>query len=608
MFCNPCRRRDVESKSTSWCSDCEEGLCSKCLEDHRVIKLTKNHHVVDMTEQISPEHYKLLSIPNCEIHEDLRQDMVCKDHDLICCHQCFQSSHKSCKNVSHLDMAAKGIKHSDWLKKLGHDLKEMAKVSPKFIEERKVSKEELKNQVQKIKKKIANIKSKFIQHIDDLEKGLLHELAAVDKDGKEESEKEKQELMNMEKEVQADRTALEFVTANGSESQIYSFVQNQSEKQKERATKLQKIPPNSKVNIELHEASHEIEAIKSLGYLSVNYEKVTNPFSAQGLTISEESLSRTGKKDFPDLLLEKEVQIDPKDFLEENEVVDDMDLEVHCATVTDDNYILVAGRLRLVVNENYKTVLQVVKYDEHMNYLQSCRLESIDRYSHRYFGILDITSIHKSDMVVVVYRSDDKRKMIFISKSEMKKKRSLLDLSNYTQICSGSHNKRIYLHTINDKKEVGMSVFNVFGCRIQKLNIRKSFDSFIVQPENTLLGLNNKTLYYLKEDSTEIMSYRPIGLNAFTVDHHGNLFMMMADGVQVMHPKKDLECIHMAFLGTFDDNYVVEFNSFNNNQTRLLLLTENRQKNQNNKSLGKVGYSVSRNTYSVKFLSELLKK
>ncbi|XP_063448413.1 uncharacterized protein LOC134727945 [Mytilus trossulus] len=594
MFCNPCSRRDVESKSTSWCSDCEEGLCSKCLEDHRVIKLTKSHHVVDMTEQISPEHYKLLSIPNCEIHEELRQDMVCKDHDLICCHQCFQSSHKSCKNVSHLDMAAKGIKQSDWLKKLDHDFKEMTKVNLKIIEERKVSKEELKYQVQKIKKKIANIKSKFIQHIDNLEKVLLHELATVDKDGEEESEKEKQELMNMEKEVQADHTALEFVTANGSESQIYSFVQNQSEKQKERVKKLKKIPPNSKVNIELHESSHDIEAIKSLGYLSVNYEHVTNPFSAQGLIISDESLSRTEKKDFPDLLLEKEEEIDPKDFLEENEVVDDIDLEVHCATVTDDNFIMVAGMLRLVVNENYKTVLQVVKYDEHMKYLQSCRLESIDRYS--YFGILDITSIHKSDMVVVVYSSYDKREMIFISKSEMKKMRSLLDLSNYTHICLGSHNKRIYLHTINKKKEVGMSVFNVFGCRIQELNIRKSFDSFIVQPDNTLLGLNNKTLYYLKEDSTEIMSYRPIGLNAFTVDHHGNLFMMMADGVQVMHPKKDLECIHMAFLGTFDDNYVVEFNSFNKNQTRLLLLTAI---SKNSKIFGDV------HTYSVKFLSEL---
>ncbi|CAG2227673.1 unnamed protein product [Mytilus edulis] len=349
-------------------------------------------------------------------------------------------------------MAAKGIKQSDWLKKLDHDFKEMTKVNLKIIEERKVSKEELKYQVQKIKKKIANIKSKFIQHIDNLEKVLLHELAAVDKDGEEESEKEKQELMNMVKEVQADHTALEFVTANGSESQIYSFVQQQAKKQKERVKKLQKIPPNSKVNIELHEASNEIEAIKSLGYLSVNYEHVTNPLSARGLTISDESLklSRTEKKDFPNLMLEKEVQIDPKDFLEENEKVDDMALEVHCATVTDDNYILVAGKLRLVFNGNYKTVLQVVKYDEHMNYLQSFHFYSVNKSTNYMCRINGITSIQKSDRIAIVFCTEDKKKLIISSyKAQFNKIVSVnidhvVHQSYVVLVCS--YSKRIYLH------------------------------------------------------------------------------------------------------------------------------------------------------------------
>ncbi|CAG2227671.1 unnamed protein product [Mytilus edulis] len=502
MFCNPCSRRDVESKSTSWCSDCEEGLCSKCLEDHRVIKLTKSHHVVDMTEQISPEHYKLLSIPNCEIHEELRQDMVCKDHDLICCHQCFQSSHKSCKNVSHLDMAAKGIKQSDWLKKLGHDLKEMTKVSHKIIEERKVSKEELKNQVQKIKKEIANMKSKFIQHIDDLEKDLLSELATVDKDGEEESDKEKQELMNMEKEVQADHTALKFVTNNGSESQIYSFVQHQTKKQTEREMMLQKIPPSSKVQIELKEASHHIDDIKALGYLSVHHENIASHWEKKEVKKCSK-IKRKGSTDtdYPNLILEKELCIDPKDFLQENERAEDITLNVMCVTIADDNEILVAGVIKpvhAVVNEDeepgHNIHVQVLnKYDEDMNYMQSCCFNSSKPgYDSSVYAL---TCVPKLDRIVLLSVNHDGLKM-----------------------------KRL--------QSFCLSTFDVAGRRIQEVNLVSYFKSIIAQPDNTLLVVCNERVVVSQYDGTEIFSFFPEKLKAVTVDQGGNIFMLMADGIQ----------------------------------------------------------------------------
>ncbi|XP_076108678.1 uncharacterized protein LOC143076716 isoform X1 [Mytilus galloprovincialis] len=611
MHCNPCSRRDVESKSTSWCIDCEEGLCSKCLEDHQAIKLTGSHHVIDMKEQISPEYYEMLSTSNCKWHHDLQQDVVCKDHDVICCRQCFQTSHKSCKNVCHLNRAAKGIKQSDWLKKLGHDLKEMAKVSHKIIEERRVSKEELKNQIKKIKKAVSNIKSKFIQHIDDLEKDLLSELATVDKDGEEESGKEKQELMNMEKEVQADQTALEFVTANGSESQIYSFVQNQSEKLKERVKKLQKIPPNSKVNIELHEASHEIEGIKSLGYLSVNYEKVTNPLSVESLIDNDESLSRTESKDFPNLTLEKEKWIDPKDFLAENERVDDMDLNVQCATVTDDNYILVAGILGLVINGKYKTVLQLVKYDEHMKYLQQYRFFSLDRIMYDDAKIYGISSIQNSDRVVIVYQKILNREMLFASKATMKKTGSInLDNYGYTsyrnKVILDSNSKRIFLYTEENAEKICLFVFDVLGCCVQELDFDLQFDSFIAQPNNTFWGLFNNTLYVSKEDGTESMSYSPYGLSAVTIDHHGNLFMVMEDGIQVMHPKK--KCVHLAFTEPLvykdDKSEVIGFHSFNKSQTKLLLVTIISPKDHKFRNFGKGNERVPNKAFHVKLISE----
>ncbi|XP_071178424.1 uncharacterized protein [Mytilus edulis] len=614
MFCNPCSRRDVESKSTSWCSDCEEGLCSKCLEDHRVIKLTKSHHVVDMTEQISPEHYKLLSIPNCEIHEELRQDMVCKDHDLICCHQCFQSSHKSCKNVSHLDMAAKGIKQSDWLKQLGHDLKEMTKVSHKIIEERKVSKEELKNQVQKIKKEIANMKSKFIQHIDDLEKDLLSELATVDKDGEEESDKEKQELMNMEKEVQADHTALKFVTNNGSESQIYSFVQHQTKKQTEREMMLQKIPPSSKVQIELKEASHHIDDIKALGYLSVHHENIASHWEKKEVKKCSK-IKRKGSTDtdYPNLILEKELCIDPKDFLQENERAEDITLNVMCVTIADDNEILVAGVIKpvhAVVNEDeepgHNIHVQVLnKYDEDMNYMQSCCFNSSKPgYDSSVYAL---TCVPKLDRIVLLSVNHDGLKMVFIDKKTMKK---IWCLKQRMYGCSekfllASNHKALFLFERKDYKSFCLSTFDVAGRRIQEVNLVSYFKSVIAQPDNTLLVVCDERVVVSQYDGTEIFSFFPEKLKAVTVDQGGNIFMLMADGIQVMHPKKDY--IHMAFFKSDEknaDSQIIGFNSFNNDSTKLLLMTERCVEKHSGRH-GRKNPSMGQKTvYCVKLFSE----
>lgn len=137
------------------------------------------------------------------------------------------------------------------------------------------------------------------------------------------------------------------------------------------------------------------------------------------------------------------------------------------------------------------------------------------------------------------------------------------------------------------------------------MDIKKSFDSFfIVQPDNTFLGLKDEAFFIVKEDGTEIISYIPDRLRAVTLDCHGNLFMVMADGVQVMHPKK--ECIQLAFYEAFDNHHFIGFHSFSKKRTRLLLvtkiiptdMTENKER-----KFGK-NQSLTINTYCVNFLCE----
>ncbi|CAC5410372.1 unnamed protein product [Mytilus coruscus] len=484
----------------------------------------------------------------------------------------------------------------------------MIKVSHKILEERKVSKEELKNQVQKIKKEIANIKSKFIQHIDDLEKDLLSELAAVHKDGEEESEKEKIELMNMEKEVQADQTALDFVTANGSESQIYSFVQNQAMKQREREMMLQKIPPSSKVQIELKEANHHIDAIKALGYLSVHYENIAKPCGKKEVKKCSK-IKRKGSTttDYPNLLLEKELCIDPKDFLQENERADDIyTLNVMCVTIADDNHILVAGVIQVHKQVEPADDIHVLnKYDEDMNYMQSCHFNS-SKAQYRN-GVYALTCVPKLDRIVWLSKNHDGLKMVFIDKKTMKKIWCLKQpMYDRTQLLLASNHKALFLFQKKDHEHHCLSTFDVVGRRIQEVNLALSFESVIAQPNNTFLGICDKRVVVLHDDGTEIFSFYPEKLKAVTVDQDGNIFMLMADGIQVMHPKKDY--IHMAFLKSDEkitDSQIIGFHSFNNDSTKLLLVTARHVEKHSGRH-GSISPSIGQNTvYCAKLFSEV---
>jgi hypothetical protein len=67
-FCGMCDGRHIVKPSEVWCSDCEEGICTECLEQHRLAKPCRNHSTIPISE-----YRKLLSYV-LEINE------VCNEH------------------------------------------------------------------------------------------------------------------------------------------------------------------------------------------------------------------------------------------------------------------------------------------------------------------------------------------------------------------------------------------------------------------------------------------------------------------------------------------------------------------------------------------------
>ncbi|CAG2198424.1 unnamed protein product [Mytilus edulis] len=180
-ICNPCSRRNCVSKLTHWCSDCEDGLCEKCFYDHKVMKMTQRHRIVDISE-IPADNLKLLSIPQSERHQDCREDFLCLDLDVICCHACIKSDHKDCKNVSNVNVLSKGASKSELFISNMQTLQEVKDYMYKITEERQSAIKDVTKQQQIIKMEIANTKSKFMEHINNLDKVLIQELTNIEKD------------------------------------------------------------------------------------------------------------------------------------------------------------------------------------------------------------------------------------------------------------------------------------------------------------------------------------------------------------------------------------------------------------------------------------------
>ncbi|CAC5399925.1 unnamed protein product [Mytilus coruscus] len=120
--CESCLREDAKVCAEFYCFDCEEPLCSACLKNHKKNKFLMSHHTVDLDFiDIFPTS-TLSKITHCAKHGDGRVDLFCTDHEALCCRHCMTESHRSCKSILPIDIAAREIKSSPLSSMLTQDL------------------------------------------------------------------------------------------------------------------------------------------------------------------------------------------------------------------------------------------------------------------------------------------------------------------------------------------------------------------------------------------------------------------------------------------------------------------------------------------------------
>ncbi|XP_052066383.1 uncharacterized protein LOC127706031 [Mytilus californianus] len=216
-YCEPCTARGLTPTAFRWCSECDEALCSECTEAHKVQKITRNHHLVE-TSKI-PERINLSY--NCSKHEHLPLDFFCVNHDVMCCQECLPQNHRSCKNVTSIDLASKNSKQSQSFIDFEEHLSFVIEALYKLNSNCKENDNRIEQQETKIRKQIEKIKEHIIKQLESLEESLLKDLTVIKDKIITRLKRQEKDIGDLITSSKAEKESLEFVRDHGSEKQAF---------------------------------------------------------------------------------------------------------------------------------------------------------------------------------------------------------------------------------------------------------------------------------------------------------------------------------------------------------------------------------------------------
>ena len=178
-LCGICDIRHISKPSEVWCSQCEEGLCTECIEYHSVAKPSRNHTTIPIAEYRELPSYVLEIKELCHEHHE-KFNLYCKEHECPCCRICNLEHHSDCKNVSTLEKIIKNVKTSTMFTEIEHLIKEMIETIDKIRQNRETNSSAVKEQKRIIEIEIQELRTKINTHLDKLQEDLMKELTEAE--------------------------------------------------------------------------------------------------------------------------------------------------------------------------------------------------------------------------------------------------------------------------------------------------------------------------------------------------------------------------------------------------------------------------------------------
>ena len=179
-FCGICAIRHISKSSEVWCPQCEEGLCTECIEHHSLAKPSRNHTTIPIEEYQKLPSYVLEIKEHCDEHHE-KFNLYCKEHECPCCRICIVENHGDCKNVTIMEKIIKNVKTSTMFTEIEHLIKEMIETISKMRRNREINSSSVKDQKRIIENEIQELRRKINNHLDKLQENMLKELTEAEK-------------------------------------------------------------------------------------------------------------------------------------------------------------------------------------------------------------------------------------------------------------------------------------------------------------------------------------------------------------------------------------------------------------------------------------------
>ncbi|VDI83343.1 Hypothetical predicted protein [Mytilus galloprovincialis] len=216
-YCEPCTARGITTTASQWCTECEEALCPDCTEAHRVLKMSRNHHLVEIGKLPDQIHLSY----NCSKHQQLPFDYFCVDHDVICCKECWPKYHQTCKKVTSIDIASNNSKQSQSFLDSEEQLRFILEALEKLSKNCKDNGSRINQEETKILKQIKTMKENVMKQLEALEKSLLKQLTEKKDKYVISLKQQEKRIGDLVKSTKAQKESLEFIRDHGSDKQAF---------------------------------------------------------------------------------------------------------------------------------------------------------------------------------------------------------------------------------------------------------------------------------------------------------------------------------------------------------------------------------------------------
>ncbi|CAC5384142.1 unnamed protein product [Mytilus coruscus] len=217
-ICGICSLRQITKTCKHWCPECEEGICDECKEHHKLLKATRSHKPIPISNIRSIPSFITDIQQSCIYHNEQYQQ-YCVEHALPICFKCINDHHKC--NVTTLEKVTNNVKTSEQFLDLESRLDDILQNIDRIKKDRYSNVNKIEEMKTQLVKEIRQKRAEINKHLENLEKQVIKDLEAKEWQCKESIQKVLSSVIEKETMISQCQTNFQSIKQYASDLQTF---------------------------------------------------------------------------------------------------------------------------------------------------------------------------------------------------------------------------------------------------------------------------------------------------------------------------------------------------------------------------------------------------